>query len=55
MIETLLLSAKDEILERYFKALGDNLRPIISDNYASHIIQTLLKIAAKVFHFTFID
>ncbi|XP_046684784.1 pumilio homolog 23 [Homalodisca vitripennis] len=42
VIEKLLPLATNDVLERYFQAFGENLRPICGDNFASHVLQALL-------------
>lgn len=42
MIETLLPFANDAVLARYMKAFGDDLRPICSDRFATHVLEALV-------------
>uniref|UniRef100_A0A1B6K926 Nucleolar protein 9 n=1 Tax=Graphocephala atropunctata TaxID=36148 RepID=A0A1B6K926_9HEMI len=47
VIEKLLPLATNDVLEKYFQAFGENLRPICGDNFASHVLQALLLQAAQ--------
>ncbi|KRT82157.1 hypothetical protein AMK59_3740, partial [Oryctes borbonicus] len=47
VIEMLLPFANDSIIERYMNAFGEQLRPLCSDRFASHIIEALLKESCK--------
>ncbi|XP_016974627.1 nucleolar protein 9 isoform X2 [Drosophila rhopaloa] len=44
-LETLVGFVDDVQLERYFSKFGDNLRPLCSDRFASHVLQKMLEIA----------
>lgn len=44
-IESLIGFVDDAQLERYFGKFGDNLRPMCSDRFASHVLQKMLEIA----------
>lgn len=39
--------ASDEVLQRYFDAFAENYRPIIVHEYASHVLQALMVLAAR--------
>lgn len=45
VIDTLMPVANNEILTRYYSAFDNDLRPILSDRFATHVIRVLLKIA----------
>lgn len=45
VIETLLPFAKDEVVERFITAFSPDLRPLCSDRFASHVLQTLFAIS----------
>lgn len=44
-LESLVGFVDDAQLERYFNKFGDNLRPLCSDRFASHVLQKMLEIA----------
>ncbi|KAH8389907.1 hypothetical protein KR200_003810 [Drosophila serrata] len=44
-LESLVGFVDDVQLERYFNKFGDNLRPLCSDRFASHVLQKMLEIA----------
>lgn len=41
-LDKLLPAASDTVLRRFMEAFGENLRPICSDPYGSHVLETLL-------------
>lgn len=45
VIDTFIPVANNDILTRYYSAFDDDLRPILSDRFATHVIRVLLKIA----------
>ncbi|XP_052743504.1 nucleolar protein 9 [Bicyclus anynana] len=47
LIELLLPYASPEDLERYIEALSPELRRLCSDNFSSHIIETLLRVSCE--------
>ncbi|EFA07079.1 nucleolar protein 9 [Tribolium castaneum] len=47
VIEMLIPFANDEVLKRYMKCFGDELRPLCCDRFASHVIESLVAEAAK--------
>lgn len=47
LIEILLPYASPEDLERYIEVLSPELRRLCSDNFSSHIIETLLRVACE--------
>jgi nucleolar protein 9 len=46
-LEKLLPAANDTALRRFIEAFGQNLRPICSDPYASHVLEKLLLIVSQ--------
>ncbi|XP_033153236.1 nucleolar protein 9 [Drosophila mauritiana] len=44
-LESLVGFVDDVQLERFFSKFGDNLRPMCSDRFASHVLQKMLEIA----------
>lgn len=44
-LESLIGFVDDTELERFFAKFGDNLRPMCSDRFASHVLQKMLEIA----------
>ncbi|XP_054275348.1 uncharacterized protein LOC128994672 [Macrosteles quadrilineatus] len=47
VIENLLPLASDSALERFFDAFASNLRPICVHEFASHVLQTVMIVAAQ--------
>lgn len=45
LIETLLPFANDDVIIRYINAFSSDLRPLCSDRFASHVIETLISIS----------
>lgn len=46
VIETLLPFASDENLLKFIEAFGQDLRPLVLDRFASHVLQKLIVVAA---------
>ncbi|KAH8373118.1 hypothetical protein KR009_012119 [Drosophila setifemur] len=44
-LESLVGFVENTQLERYFEKFGENLRPLCSDRFASHVLQKMLEIA----------
>ncbi|XP_053965885.1 uncharacterized protein LOC128868143 [Anastrepha ludens] len=44
-LESLIGFVDSENLERFFRAFGDNFRPVCSDRFASHVLQKMVEIA----------
>ncbi|XP_054739383.1 uncharacterized protein LOC129245325 [Anastrepha obliqua] len=44
-LESLIGFVDSENLERFFRAFGDNFRPVCSDGFASHVLQKMVEIA----------
>lgn len=42
VVELLLPFANEVVLEKYINVLGEELRPLCSDRFASHVLETLL-------------
>ncbi|KAK9872389.1 hypothetical protein WA026_017847 [Henosepilachna vigintioctopunctata] len=47
VIEMLLPFANDEVLKRYMNGFCENLRPLCSDKFASHVLEELVTQACK--------
>lgn len=47
VIETLLPFANDETFKRYMQLLGEDLRPLSSDRFATHVLEAMVKISCE--------
>lgn len=48
VVEMLLPFANDDALERFINVLGEDLRPLCSDRFASHVLEALLAECCKL-------